>query len=110
MNQSTFYLFIRLLAQLLKLPWPVSPREIVLKREWEYVYPYNPTSSSSSISSCNSNSSSTGDAGSCDSHSAEDVSTSTSTAATSDIPRGGSVTCRYHSVEDPRIPHKQGKY
>ena len=104
-----------LVHQTLKLPWPIASREILLRRDWEYTSPITKTLGNSDISRESREENSTFASLSSSSSSinlknddnlllGDESSTSDSTYVT----MGCSVTVRYHSVEDDRIPLKDG--
>jgi hypothetical protein len=84
--------------QTLKIPWPISPREIVLEREFRYLPPKKKSKKIVSLNGedidqkvTESESSLTGDL-------------SESADAVDDVEGGGVVIVRYQSIEDDRIP------
>jgi hypothetical protein len=84
--------------QTLKIPWPISPREIVLEREFRYLPPKKKSNKSVSLNGedtdqnvTESESSLTGDL-------------LESADAADDVEGGGVVIVRYQSIEDDRIP------
>ena len=85
--------------QNLKIPWPISPREIVLEREFRYLPPKSHLNNKINRS--------------------ESIALDTSVDGTSEIAQnidtdedvegGGVVIVRYHSIEDSRIPLRAGR-
>lgn len=81
--------------QTLKIPWPISPREIVLEREFRYLPPKKKLSRSESS-----------DGEDIDRKVTESESSLTGDLLESadDVEGGGVVIVRYQSIEDDRIP------
>ena len=92
--------------QTLKIPWPISPREIVLKRNFVYIPPKglqgNAEKSYDQLSS-NVNAEGESDVLLSNGHEKEEF-------LTEEVPvEGGVVIVNYHSIEDDRIPMHPGR-
>lgn len=85
--------------QNLKIPWPISPREIVLEREFRYLPPKSHANHKSNRPN-GIELETTVDGGS---ETVENIET------VEDVEGGGVVIVRYHSIEDPRIPLRPGR-
>lgn len=81
--------------QTLKIPWPISPREIVLEREFRYLPPKKKSSKSASLHSEDIDQKDLES----ESYLKEDI-----LELADDVEGGGVVIVRYQSIEDDRIP------
>ena len=83
--------------QTLKIPWPISPREIVLEREFRYLPPRDQDPDSSNQSPDTVEVDSNGNR------------VPKESEPLLDVEGGGVVIVRYHSIEDDRIPMHPGR-
>lgn len=81
--------------QTLKIPWPISPREIVLEREFRYLPPKKKSSKSCSLD---------GEDSDLKVSESECSLTGDMFETADDVEGGGVVIVRYQSIEDDRIP------
>jgi hypothetical protein len=81
--------------QILKIPWPISPREIVLEREFRYLPPKKKSNKSVSLNGEDTDQNMT---------ESESSLTGDLLESADEVEGGGVVIVRYQSIEDDRIP------
>lgn len=91
--------------QTLRIPWPISPREIVLERNFTYVPPKHLQKKSENVDVTGVvEVVELGVAGEVVLAAVEEIASSEN-----DTEEGGTIIVRYHSVEDSRIPMHTGR-